>query len=255
MDALLLRFDAPLQSFGDVLVDQNGPTLPFPGRALLTGLLANALGWQHGDFELHQSLQARLTYAVRQDREGELLQDYQSVDLGQDHMSEGGWTTRGVRSRRAGGNSGGTHLRFRDYHADAVYTLAVTLAPLDESPTLEDLARALDSPARPLFLGRKACLPSSRLMIGRTRAESLLEALARAPRLPNSRERLQLPAANTARAFWPESDPSQKPGTRVWPVFDERDWANQVHTGRRFVREGPIVLAPRVSTAEPSVPT
>jgi CRISPR-associated Cas5-like protein len=37
MDILLLRFDAPLMSFGGVMVDQHGPTDRFPGLAMLTG--------------------------------------------------------------------------------------------------------------------------------------------------------------------------------------------------------------------------
>ena len=41
---LLLRLEAPLMSFGSVLVDKRGPTDRHPGTALITGLLANALG-------------------------------------------------------------------------------------------------------------------------------------------------------------------------------------------------------------------
>ena len=43
MRALVLRFDAPLMSFGGVMVDQHGVIDRFPGTAMLTGLLANAL--------------------------------------------------------------------------------------------------------------------------------------------------------------------------------------------------------------------
>jgi CRISPR-associated Cas5-like protein len=34
MDFLLLRFDAPLMSFGGVMVDQYGPTDRFPGQSM-----------------------------------------------------------------------------------------------------------------------------------------------------------------------------------------------------------------------------
>ncbi|WP_324669367.1 type I-E CRISPR-associated protein Cas5/CasD [Geochorda subterranea] len=44
MRALVMRFDAPLVSFGSVLVDQHGFIDLFPGTSMLTGLVANALG-------------------------------------------------------------------------------------------------------------------------------------------------------------------------------------------------------------------
>jgi CRISPR system Cascade subunit CasD len=260
MEFLLLRFDAPLQSFGGALVDQNGPTLPFPGRAMITGLLANALGWSRGEFERHQSLQSRLRYAVRQDREGSVFTDYQTVDLGQSYMSEGGWTTHGLRAERRGGNSKGTHIRFRDFIADAVFTLALWLEPAHEAPTLEALEHALRRPARPLFLGRKACAPAAPLLLprapgapARIEAHSWREALASAPRLSlaSGRERLLRDGDEEARAFWPEIDPGHHAGTRLWPVFDDRDWSNQVHTGRRLVREGRVRLAPREGEVSP----
>src|SRR5690606_31602973 len=86
MDVLILRFDAPLMSFGAVVVDQNNPAWRFPGAAMLTGLLANALGWDHRDTAQLQGLQDRLRFAARWDAEPELLTEYQTVDLGQPFM-------------------------------------------------------------------------------------------------------------------------------------------------------------------------
>ena len=48
---LALRLEAPLMSFGGVLVDNRGVTEPFPTRSMLAGLIANALGHDHRDFE------------------------------------------------------------------------------------------------------------------------------------------------------------------------------------------------------------
>ncbi|WP_082411796.1 type I-E CRISPR-associated protein Cas5/CasD, partial [Methylogaea oryzae] len=95
MDILLLRFDAPLMSFGGVMVDQHGPTERFPGLSLLAGLFGNALGYRHGDAEALEALQARIEYAARWDVEPQALLDYHTVDLGQPKMREPGWTTRG----------------------------------------------------------------------------------------------------------------------------------------------------------------
>lgn len=50
-----------------------------------------------------------------------------------------------------------THQRYRDY--DSLCVVALRLESPDQVPTLDDLAKALDEPARPLFIGRKPCLP------------------------------------------------------------------------------------------------
>lgn len=95
MDILLLRFDAPLMSFGTVMVDQHGPIDRFPGLSLLAGLFGNALGYRHGDGPALDALQSRIEYAARWDIEPQPLLDYHTVDLGQPKMAEPGWTTRG----------------------------------------------------------------------------------------------------------------------------------------------------------------
>jgi CRISPR system Cascade subunit CasD len=233
-EVLLLRLDAPLMSFGGVVVDERGVTEPFPTRSLLTGLLANALGYDHRDAEPLGRLQERLRSAVRRDLPGSLLVDFQTVDLRQPFLSEA-WTTRGAAvSRRGGSAATGTHIRRRHYWADAVFTVALAFEPADEAPDLARCAAALAEPERPLFLGRKTCLPALPLLLGTVRAESLHAALRRAP----------LSARATPgpwEAWWPEEEPAPPPGRgRLVPVSDERDWANQVHTGRRFVWEGTI---------------
>ena len=57
MLATVLRFDAPWMSFGGVVVDHHGFTERFPGRSLLTGLVANAIGLDHSDTDALQDLQ------------------------------------------------------------------------------------------------------------------------------------------------------------------------------------------------------
>jgi CRISPR system Cascade subunit CasD len=252
IDVLLLRLEAPLMSFGDVAIDSRGPTRMFPTRSMLTGLCANALGHEHHEAARTSALQARLRFASRRDRAGETLRDFHTVDLGQRDargvawMADAGWTTRGAREQRGGGNAGeGTHIRERFYLADAIYTVALTLTPADGVPSLAELAAALDEPARPLFLGRKPCLPSSRLLVGRASATTLLAALAAAPLAKRA-------TVNDGRALaeWPDDDlevtvaASAAPESRRLSLTDERDWVNQVHVGRRFVREGMLRLSP-----------
>ncbi len=236
-DILLLRFEAPLMAFGGVLVDHCGFITDHPGRSLVAGLLANALGWDHADQERIQTLQDRLRLASRCDLSGERLVDFHTVDLGQDFMAEG-WTTRGAPEGRGGGSAKeGTHIRERHYHADRVQTLAVALDG-EGSPTIDDLDRALLAPARPLFIGRKTCLPARPLRLGRVQADSTIAALQAAPRYAHP-DRRSLGNAAPLAASWPKDETGPEP-SQIQPIADERDWRNQIHAGRRLVRVGLI---------------
>jgi CRISPR system Cascade subunit CasD len=238
-EMLLLRLDAPLMSFGGVRVDETNRTEAFPLRSMVAGLLANALGYDHRDFARTSALQRRLRLAARQDAPGERLVDYQTVDLGQDFLQQG-WTMRHeVEGRRGGSASEGTHIRYRHYLADALYTVVLSLDPPGEAPTLDDLEAALREPERPLFLGRKPCLPSSPLLLGRGEAPSLLAALRQ---VPVAHRRHQQGRREKLLAWWP-ADEEATPDSHLIPVFEDRDWENQGHTGRRFLREGLLSLS------------
>lgn len=230
MDALVLRFEAPLMSFGGAAIDDQRVTREFPSVSMIAGLLANALGYDHGDFGATQRLQERMRVGARQDRPGERLVDYQTVDLGQDFLEKTGWTTWGEVEERGGGSSTGTHIRQRHYLADAVYTVVVRLEPAEERPTLDELEAALKSPERPIFLGRKACIPSGPLVVGRLEVADLRQALERAP--------VSGEGGRELKAQWPTGEGA--PFERELYLTDERDWRNQVHVGRRVVREGRV---------------
>lgn len=86
MEIAILRFDAPLMSFGGVMVDQNGFTDRFPGTSLLAGLFANAMGMSHGEAGALGALQERIEYAARWDVAPASIVDYQTVNLGSGKM-------------------------------------------------------------------------------------------------------------------------------------------------------------------------
>ncbi len=222
---LLLRLEAPMMSFGGVAVDHHNPTDRFPATSLLAGLLANALGYSHSDTEALESLQARIRYAARWDVDPVSLRDYQTVDLGQPHLAKPGWTTRGKPEHRDGGPDArfGTHQRYRHYWADGVMTVALTLTP--GNPDLEAVAAALAHPARPLFIGRKNCLPSSRLLLGVRSAEDLLDALRAEPLDPRAGDQ-----AVSFEACWPQA-PNEVVAMPLREMRSSlRNWRLQVHT-------------------------
>ena len=176
MRVLILRLEGPLMSFGDVAIDEIRPTRRLPARSMLTGILANALGWAHRDVAALDRLQERLRFAARLDREGQGLVDFQTAELGQDDPL---WTTHGMPAVRAGGAASysGPALRYRHYIADAAVTVALTLVPAEEAPDLAALEFVLRRPERPLFIGRKGCPPSRSILDRVVAAQSLVAAL------------------------------------------------------------------------------
>jgi CRISPR system Cascade subunit CasD len=239
MKVLILRLQAPLMSFGAPIIDHYGVIQPYPASSLITGMLGNALGWMHFETDKLNLLQQRLQYASRQDKAGRQIRDYQTADLGQEFMLDTyAWTTRGkIEERKGGAASKGTHIRLRDYFADAIHTVALTLDPEDESPTISELAQALKFPARPLFIGRKNCLPSAPVLIGQNDSDNLVEALMRTKAAdPEFGQRKY-------RIWWPaEIKQDLIPAEQTMPVTDNRDWDNQIHVGERLVSTAEIVL-------------
>ena len=231
---LLMRLEAPLMAFGGPAVDFIGPTRRFPGQAQVTGLLGNALGYSHTDADRLESLQSRLRMAAALLRPGELLRDYQTVYLGRPHLVDTGWTTRGAIEKRAGASSRDTHIRHRWHLADALVLVALTLDPPDQHPLLADLADALDHPARPLFIGRKPCLPSAPLRLMLADAASAEDALREGARRLGASA--AVPCEFDARLADPSPDDDQD------DLVDRRDWRNQIHAGERSVRRRTVAL-------------
>ena len=82
---LILNLESPLMAFGGETIDNYGVIRPFPATSMLTGLLANALGWRRVEAQRHQDLQDRLVFAARIDREphgGLSMRDFQTAQLG-----------------------------------------------------------------------------------------------------------------------------------------------------------------------------
>lgn len=225
---LLLRLEAPLLSLGSAAVDQRRPIQRWPAASLLTGLLGNALGYRRTEPALLDQLQARLRWAARIDRPGLPITDFQTAQL---DGSDQGWTTRGLVEARAGGPnpSGAPHIRWRDYRADASLAVSLRLDDVDQKPTLAELAAALDRPARPLFMGRKNCLPSQRLLIGVVDAIDAFAALALAP--------LAADADPWPAVFFNDIDVVPAGTLVAHRASDERRFSIDVHAGQQTIHE------------------
>lgn len=234
---LMLALEGPLAAYGAEMVDARGPVRDWPGASLLTGLLANALGYTRGERQAHARLQERLRFTIRIDRGGTRLRDLQTAKLEKDDK---GWTTRGEPEGRKGATYDTPHIRERNYLADLALTVALALDPPDEAPDLEALARALEHPARPLFLGRKPCLPSRPIHAGMIEADDALQALILHPTTSDgaAKEPEIIQLAPQGNVPWLQE------GLETMFVTDERNWVSGVHGGERvFLRSTAARLA------------
>lgn len=237
MRHLIINLEAPLIAFGGETIDNLGVIRSFPAMSMLAGLFANALGWRRIERQRHQELQDRLVFAARIDREpagGVRMTDFQTAQLcGGDR----GWTTRGAPEGRAGGANTylAPHLRYRDYYADMRVTVALRLEPAADAPTLDDLADALQEPARPLFIGRKPCLPSAPLYGGFAEGDTALAALLSVAPADDAR-------SDSCRLQWPRDEGVEDiDATRTQMITDQRNWSSSgLHGGGRWVFEGTV---------------
>ncbi len=238
---LALRLESPLAAFGGLSIDKNGPTTDFPGASMLTGLCGNAMGWHWSDKQRHQALQDRIVFGARADRAGEPLTDMQNAHIG---ARDAGWTTLGEPESRTGGPNTykSPHRRERDYHADLSMMVVLRLEPTHHTPDLDDLARAFRWPARPLFIGRKPCLPSAPIVgVEADRwieAESAYEALRK---MKGSKDGM--------RAMWPVGQGPETGGEvdAVTAAIDLRNWRTGLHGGSRTVVHGRLMQCEAVT--------
>ncbi len=145
---LLLRFEAPLQSWGLRARWDVRDTGTEPSKSGVIGLLACALGYSLNDPRIGTELESHLKIGVRIERPGKVKKDFQTIS-GEILRADGG--TKG------GGGEDSTIISPRQYLQDAAFLVAVS------SDSTELLARchdALKNPRWPIYLGRKACVPT-----------------------------------------------------------------------------------------------
>ena len=151
MSTLLLRLEGPLQSWGIASRFSNRDTGLEPSKSGVIGLLCAALGRPRSASPADL---AALRMGVRVDREGALETDY--------HTAGGSWrhaeATYGVAN--FDGSKPGTVVSHRDYLSGASFLVGLEGATPDQEALLRTINAALAAPAWPIFLGRKAFVPS-----------------------------------------------------------------------------------------------
>ncbi len=172
MPTLLLRLQAPMQSWGISSHFTSRDTTREPTKSGVIGLICAALG-RPRDADISDL--AGLKMGVRVDQEGVLQKDFH---VAQDVLLASGKKTKD------------TEISDRYYLSDAVFLVGL------EGPRalLEQIQIALKSPHWTLYLGRKAFPPGKPVwLLDGLQDELLLDALKRFPALvPDTEESLRV---------------------------------------------------------------
>ena len=181
MSGVVMLLTGPLQSWGGPAPGvYERPTDAMPSLSALVGIIANALGrCRHDPID---DLADGATLAVRADRPGTVLNDFHTV---------------GTAGRYALAADTGKQLRNpvvtnRMYLSDAAF-LAV-YEPPDGGISADDVFSALLQPARPLYFGRRSCVPAERIPVCVT-SESPETVLRQAKLLRNPEARQTIASA------------------------------------------------------------
>ncbi len=151
MSTLLLRLEGPMQSWGIQSRYSRRDTGLEPSKSGVIGLLCAALGRPR---DADMSDLASLRIGVRVDRPGTVRSDYHTVGGTHDSIKEPyGVATFDGSERR-------TAVTTRFYLADASFLVGLEATTSVQDDLLVQLDTALAHPVWPLFLGRKAFVPS-----------------------------------------------------------------------------------------------
>jgi len=165
LKGVALRLHGPLQAWGGPVVGDDRPTLPFPTRSGVLGLVAGCLGILRPDNARLLALADGARVHVRVDAPGTPLVDDQTIQ-GNPNASP---TRQTIQSKRT-------------YLCDASFVAVVVPGP---HGSLQALVDALVRPVFAPFLGRRACVPSSPLLLApEVSGDDPLDLFASLPRGP-----------------------------------------------------------------------
>jgi CRISPR system Cascade subunit CasD len=157
-----------------------------PTKSGVIGLIGCAMGLDRDDPELER-LDRDLLFGVRIDRPGVISTDYHTVTgyhrtAAGDYKHSGG-TAKSLAKAQEHGES--TIVSPRDYLHDAAFLVALAVKPerrAGNGHLLGHIEECLQDPKWPLYLGRKACVPSRPILDRLTEEyQDLEDALGNAP--------------------------------------------------------------------------
>ncbi len=233
---LLFQLYGPMAAWGEVAVGEARVSSTHPGRSVLIGLLAAALGINRDNQEDQQRMAEGYRFAVRVGSAGTFLRDYHTAQV-PSRASMKGYPSYTRRDELILPKDDlGTILSNRDYRCDAYYQVAIELVASSSGWSLQELVSALKAPRFPLYLGRKSCPPALPLQPQIVEAQDLCEVFGKAQftdpdqlidDLVNFRSGQELDSGGGS-LYW---DDGMVPGVSARETFTRRD---QPRTRRRW---------------------
>ena len=144
MKLLTFLLSAPLQSWGDSSRWDHRATASMPSKSAIIGMLGCCLGYSRGDPRL-QELSEKVHVAVRADRPGRPMWDFQTV------QNPGGKILNAMGKPR-----GETIITPKQYLQDAVFQVFIC----GEEVILQTCCEAMRHPKWTICLGRRSCPPA-----------------------------------------------------------------------------------------------
>ncbi|MGL6195563.1 MAG: type I-E CRISPR-associated protein Cas5/CasD [Thermoguttaceae bacterium] len=167
---LALYFDAPMQSWGGSSRFERRASLAHPTRSGVTGIICAALGIERNDNAfLLRMRSVKMDMYVLPRKISSASNEFfmtRSVDY---HTVGGGYNEKNPAERMhiprqaADGRPKGTALTYREYLHDICFGVILTA---DDSELLEKIEKGLHDPVWGVWLGRKCCIPCSRICEG-----------------------------------------------------------------------------------------
>ncbi len=170
---LIFLLAAPMASFGSYAGHKRRGSELVPMRSAVLGLVGAALGIDRADSGRHMALRA-YSVAVQPFQDSIPLRDYHTAQTAPTAKAKAP-PTRKIALERAGRDAH-TIITMRDYRCDVLVGVALWG---DGRWTLDNLARDLQRPSFPLYLGRKSCPLASPLNPVIVTTPGPVEALAR----------------------------------------------------------------------------
>ena len=159
MKYLALLFKAPFASFGHQSKKFERGTLQFPTKSAVFGMLLAAAGL-HGTAEELERLNSHVgmeVYDYGEDRK--TLEDFQAIGHG--------WADRDMKTLKYDGGhpdrGNSNKICRKQYLVDVRFGVVLKV---DDESLAEEISNSFRHPVWPLYLGRKNCVPSTRIFHG-----------------------------------------------------------------------------------------
>lgn len=153
---ILLKFSAPLQSYGTSSHFETRHTDYYPSKSAVVGMIAGSLGYRRDETEKIKRLKD-INFAVRVDQEGTLLRDYHTA-----------------KKYKKTGDFDRTYVTNRYYLQDAIFVVGISS---EDEGLMAEIEEGLKYPYFQNFLGKRSLPPTADYILGVSDKE-IIEALS-----------------------------------------------------------------------------